>query len=227
MTIAAITGSSRGIGRAAAEELASRGLRIVTVGRAGTEEAGSLRRWLQAKDAFYGHIEVDLAIPSSVAEAAVELAKVRGLEVLLQSAGIIERASIAELDPASVRKQFEVNLLAPFSLTQAVLPHFFEMRRGRILFVSSISSETPTRLQSAYNASKAGLTMMMRCLAEELRDTGVMTAAVLPGAVDTDMLRGSGYAPRMTAAEVAKAIAYLALDASPGHNGSTLEMFGI
>ena len=131
------------------------------------------------------------------------------------------------LDPESVRRQFEVNLLAPFSLAQSVLPHLLEMRRGRILFVSSISSESPTPLQAAYNASKAGLTMMMRCLAEELRDTGVMTAAVLPGAVDTDMLRGSGYKARMTAGEVAKAIAYLALDASPAHNGSTLEMFGI
>lgn len=227
MSIAAITGSSRGIGRAAAVELAARGLKIITVGRAASEEAGSLRRELQTREAFYGHIEVDLTDPSSVAAAAEELRCVRGLEVFVQAAGIIERASIAELDPASVRRQFEINLLAPFSLTQAVIPHFTEMRRGRILFVSSISSETPTPLQSAYNASKAGLTMMMRCLAEELRDTGVMTAAVLPGAVDTEMLRGSGFPPRMTAAEVAKAIAYLALDASLGHNGSTLEMFGI
>lgn len=227
MSIAAVTGSNRGIGRATAEQLATRGVRIVTVGRSDSEASSSLRRSLEAKDAYYGHIEVDLAVPSQVTEAASELRRIRGLEILVQAAGIIERGSVAELDPESVRRQFEVNLLAPFSLAQAALPHFLEMKKGRLLFVSSISSESPTPLQSAYNASKAGLTMMMRCLAEELRDTGVMAAAVLPGAVDTDMLRGSGYKPRMTAEEVAQAIAYLALDAGLAHNGSTIEMFGV
>jgi 3-oxoacyl-[acyl-carrier protein] reductase len=67
----------------------------------------------------------------------------------------------------------------------------------------------------------------MKSLAEELRDSGLMTLALLPGSVDTDMLVGSGFAPRMTPEDVAKTIAYYALDAPPVHNGSIIEMFGV
>jgi 3-oxoacyl-[acyl-carrier protein] reductase len=67
----------------------------------------------------------------------------------------------------------------------------------------------------------------MKSLAEELRDTGLMTIAILPGSVDTDMLKGSGFEPRMTAAEVAKTVVHYALDAPVAHNGSVIEMFGV
>jgi 3-oxoacyl-[acyl-carrier protein] reductase len=54
-----------------------------------------------------------------------------------------------------------------------------------------------------------------------------MTLALLPGSVDTDMLAGSGFAPRMTPEDVAKTITYYALDAPLAHNGSIIEMFGV
>jgi 3-oxoacyl-[acyl-carrier protein] reductase len=67
----------------------------------------------------------------------------------------------------------------------------------------------------------------MKSLAEELRDSGLMTVAILPGSVDTDMLKGSGYPPRMTPEDVAQTIAHYALDAPLAHNGSVIEMFGV
>jgi 3-oxoacyl-[acyl-carrier protein] reductase len=65
-----------------------------------------------------------------------------------------------------------------------------------------------------------------KSLAEELRGTGLATMSVLPGSVDTSMLEGSGYAPQMTADEVAATVVYAGLDAPSAMNGSSIEMFG-
>jgi NAD(P)-dependent dehydrogenase (short-subunit alcohol dehydrogenase family) len=100
-------------------------------------------------------------------------------------------------------------------------------RSGRVLFVSSISADLGTKAQAAYNTSKAGLVASMKCLAEELADTGVLTMALLPGAVDTAMLTGSAFPPRMSAEDVARTLVFYALDASSAHNGARIEMFGI
>ncbi len=98
---------------------------------------------------------------------------------------------------------------------------------GRILFVSSISAVLGCARQAAYHASKAGLVGFMRCLAEELSDTGLMTMALLPGAIDTDMLAGSGFAPRMSAEDIFETLQFYATSAPLAHNGASVEMFGI
>ena len=67
----------------------------------------------------------------------------------------------------------------------------------------------------------------MKSLAEELVDSGLMTLALLPGSVATEMLEGSGFPPRMTAEAVARTIAYYALEAPLAHNGGVVEMFGV
>ena len=120
-----------------------------------------------------------------------------------------------------------INLRAPFLITRELLPSLRAKRQGRIIHVASISATLGTANASAYCASKWGLVGFMKSLAEELRDSGLMTLAILPGSVDTDMLRGSGFEPRMTPEDVAKTIAHYALDAPLAHNGSVIEMFGV
>jgi 3-oxoacyl-[acyl-carrier protein] reductase len=66
----------------------------------------------------------------------------------------------------------------------------------------------------------------MKSLAEDLSGTGLTAVAILPGSVDTEMLEGSGFPPRMTPEEVSKTIAYFAIDAPRSHNGGVVEMFG-
>jgi 3-oxoacyl-[acyl-carrier protein] reductase len=100
-------------------------------------------------------------------------------------------------------------------------------RRGRIIHVASISAAVGSPGAAVYAASKWGLVGFMKSLAGELADSGVATLAVLPGSVDTDMLVGSGFHPRMTAAEVARTIVYYALEAPLAHNGGVVEMFGV
>jgi 3-oxoacyl-[acyl-carrier protein] reductase len=99
--------------------------------------------------------------------------------------------------------------------------------RGAIINVGSISSTLGTATQSVYNASKWALVGFTKSLALEISNTRALTVVVLPGAVDTDMLKGSGYAPRMTPEEVALTLVHYALDAPLAHNGAVIEMFGV
>jgi 3-oxoacyl-[acyl-carrier protein] reductase len=119
-----------------------------------------------------------------------------------------------------------VNLKGTFLVTRALLPAMVPAKRGRIVAVSSISATLGTATQSAYCAAKWGIVGFMKSLAEELRGTGLQALTVLPGSVDTAMLKGSGFAPQMSAEEVAKVVTYAALDAPDAMNGSSVEVFG-
>jgi len=224
---ALVTGASRGVGRATALGLGARGYRLELLGRASDDQLET-ERSLRAQGTLFEFADCDLGDFSST-DRAIELilARAGAPEVVIHNAGIVERAAFAEFDDASWQRQLDVNLTAPFRVTRALLPAMLAARSGRILFVSSISAVVGSPRQVAYNVSKAGLVALMRCLAEELSDTGLMTAAVLPGAIDTDMLRGSGYAARMTADEVARTLVFLATEASLAHNGGVTEMFGV
>lgn len=222
-----VTGASRGVGRATAFAFAARGIRPVLLGRASARLDHTAAE-LASAGASPLVVTADLALRSEVDAASQRiLAAVGAPLAVVHAAGIVERASTTEVDDASWDRQLEVNLTAPLRLTRALLPRMLESGRGRVLFVSSISATLGTARQAAYNASKAGLVAAMRCLAEELSQTALMTAAVLPGSIDTDMLVGSGYAPRMTAEEVAGTLVFLGLDASRAHNGAAIEMFGV
>lgn len=222
-----ITGASRGVGRAVAFAFAARGQRPVLVGRPSPELDETARQLTEARAAPLV-VPADLALRPEVDVASERiLASVGAPLCLVHAAGVVERAAITELDDTSWDRQLEVNLTAPLRLTRALLPRMRQAGAGRVLFVSSISATLGTARQAAYNASKAGLVAVMRCLAEELSETALMTAAVLPGSIDTDMLVGSGYEARMSAAEVARTLVFLGLDASRAHNGAVIEMFGV
>lgn len=225
--VAVITGTSRGVGRATALRLAEDGFRLALLGRpsAAQEETERLLVHLGAQ---FVHVPCDLAQPAEVAGAArVVLDRLGPPDVVVHNAGIVERANLAELDDDSWDRQLEINLSAPFRLTRALLPAMLARGSGRILFVSSIAAHLGSLRQAAYNASKAGLVALMRCLAEELRETNLSTMALLPGAIDTDMLEGSPYPARMTAAEVAETLTFYAQAPGRGHHGSVVDMLGV
>lgn len=206
--IAVVTGASRGIGRATAERFEARGLTVARLGR---------------HDAF----RCDVSDPASIAAAAEQVLEQLGApDVVVNNAGIVERASVDVMTEEQWDRVLDVNLRGPFLITRAFLPAMRARGSGRILHVGSISSTLGTARLSAYCASKWGLVGFMKSLAEELRGSGLQTAAILPGSVDTEMLEGSGFPPQMTAADVANAIVYAALDAPAAIHGSAIEMFG-
>ncbi len=218
-----ISGASRGVGRAVALDFAARGKRLTLLGRDSAEQEETARL-LQQAGAEFQILPCELARRDALSRALAALAS--PVDVVVHNAGLIERSSITQTTDESWDRQLEVNLTAPFLLTRALLPAMLERGQGRVLFVSSISALVGTKGQAAYHASKAGMLGLMRCLAEELSDTGVSTMALLPGAIDTRMLQGSGFAPRMTAEQVARTLSFYAFDASTAHNGAVVEMFG-
>lgn len=224
---AVITGTSRGVGRATAFRLAQAGFQPLLVARPSAAQLETERLLTAAGQPFLT-IACDLAQPEQVSAAGRAILDCVGApEVVIHNAGIIERAPVQSLSDASWDEQLEVNLSAPFRLTRALLPAMLEAERGRILFVSSISAKLGAPGQAAYHASKAGMVGLMRCLAEELRETRLVTMALLPGAIDTDMLKGSPFPARMTAEEVAETLAFYARAPGRGHHGSVVDMLGV
>ncbi|HET9929461.1 MAG TPA: SDR family oxidoreductase [Polyangiaceae bacterium] len=226
--LAVVTGTSRGIGRATALSLSKRGLRLVAITRDAEDRSG-LREACRAVGApSVDIVPLDLNDLDSVERVGADVAGRFGAPaVVIHNAGEVVRARVDELSRAEWMRQLNVNLSAPFVLTRALLPHMLEKRRGRIVFVASISSSIGTPRHSAYCASKWGIVGFMKSLAAELTDSGLMTAAVLPGSVDTRMLEGSGFPPRMSAEDVAHTLTHFALDAPLAHNGAVIEMFGV
>jgi 3-oxoacyl-[acyl-carrier protein] reductase len=214
------------VGRATAVALARRSLPLALVGRpsANLDESASICRSFGVECRI---VHCDFSRPEHVEEAGKELIQLGDIDVLINNAGVAQRATLTEITLPSYVSQMNINLLAPIWLTRAVLPNMRARGRGRIINVGSISSTLGTAGQIVYNASKWALIGFTKSLALELSDTGLMTVAVLPGSIDTDMLKGSPFPARMSAEEVASALVHYALDASLAHNGASIEMFGI
>ena len=227
MTLAWLTGASRGIGRATALHLARRGSDLVLLGRR-SPSLETVSREIADLGVTVTVAEAELTAAETTVRACHEqLERGRAPDAVINVAAVVQREPIETLSLDSWERQMAVNLTAPYLITREALPAMRAKRSGRILHVASISSTLGTANATAYCASKWGLVGFMKSLAEELRDSGVMTVAVLPGSVDTEMLQGSGFAPRMSPEAVASTLVHYALDAPLAHNGSVIEMFGV
>lgn len=225
---ALITGAGRGVGRAVALALAKRGVDLAVIGRPSPQhaEAVSLFQQLSGKQPF--QVFADFQDAPALEQAAQSVVAALGApSIVVHNAGVVVRASIEETSVAAWDEQLDVNLRAPFVLTRALLPSMRAAKSGRFVFIGSISGTLGSPGAAAYAASKWGLTGFVKSLAAELSDSGLMACAVLPGSIDTDMLKGAPFPPRMSAADVAKSVEFLALDAPLAHNGAVVEMFGV
>jgi 3-oxoacyl-[acyl-carrier protein] reductase len=226
VTTAVVTGAGRGIGRAVAVLLASRGYDVAILARTVTdleETAGMILD--QGKRAFV--LRCDVSRAEDVHRAAQEIMRVLSTPVVVvNNAGIVRRALVHAMSEEDWDDVVDGNLKGTFLVTRALLPAMLARGSGRVVAVGSISSTLGTARQSAYAAAKWGVVGFIKSLAEELRGTGLQAMTVLPGAVATKMLEGSGFRPEMTAEDVARLVVYAALDAPAAMNGSAIEMFG-
>ncbi|HET7755229.1 MAG TPA: SDR family oxidoreductase [Anaeromyxobacteraceae bacterium] len=217
-----VTGGGRGIGAAAARALTALGARVTVFART----AGELDRVVLERAALHA-VAGDVAREDDVARLFAEHARAVGdCDVLVNDAGITDRALAEELSPERFRRVIDVNLVGPFLCARAAIPGMKARRRGRIVNVASISATLGSAEGSAYNASKWALVGLTKCLAEELRPFGAQCLAVSPGSVDTAMLRQTPYAPEMTPEDVARVIAWCAGEAPDAMTGANVEVFG-
>ncbi|MCR4511950.1 SDR family oxidoreductase [Aeromicrobium sp. 50.2.37] len=207
---ALVTGASRGIGLAVAEDLA-RTHDVVLVGRSGE----SLQR---VADDLPGASVLVLDVAE---EHAVDSAVLPDhLDVVVHAAGISEHGTVEEVSRGDWRQVFETNVFGVAHLTARALPAL-RAASGTVVLVNSGAGLFSTPGNSVYSASKFALRTFGDCLREEERENGVRVVSIHPGIVDTDMGRAvlerreGGRPERMIAPETIAAAVRTAVDAPP------------
>jgi benzil reductase ((S)-benzoin forming) len=178
MVVFLLTGGGSGIGQALAHALATRGKRVMIVGR---------RKQLLAETAafspFINYLCADIATDEGRRQIRSHLQAIRSIEGLIHNAGIIEPISpVATIDESSWQRIMATNLHAPLFLTQLLLDKLSE---GRVLHLGSGAAYFPVKGWAGYCVSKAALAMLTRCWQLESQSTAF--GSVQPGVVDTQM----------------------------------------
>jgi NAD(P)-dependent dehydrogenase (short-subunit alcohol dehydrogenase family) len=224
--VAVVTGAGRGIGRAVALRLAERGCDVALLART-VEELESVASEAVGLGRRAIALRCDVANAGEVARATEKIHGELGVpRVVVANAGVVRRALVVETSEEDWDHVLDVNLKGTFLTARALLPAMIHAKRGRFVAVASISATMGTPRHAAYCAAKWGIVGFVKALAEELRGHGVQAMSVLPGSVDTAMLKGGGFKAEMSAGDVAGLVVYAALDAPDGMNGSAIEMFG-
>jgi 2-dehydro-3-deoxy-D-gluconate 5-dehydrogenase len=238
--IACITGTTRGIGRAATVALAEAGCDIVHIGRREPAETRAEVASLGRRDAF---VELDLetadaaACERAIAAAAAAFGR---LDILVNSAGIVARGPALEVSDEDVARVLHVNLACVLALSRAAGRRFVEQRGGAIVNVASLLSFQGGVLVSSYAIAKHGVLGLTRALANEWAPHGVRVNALAPGYIATDFnvalredpVRHQQMLDRMpagrwdTPGDLAGAFVYLCSPASAYMTGQVLTIDG-
>ncbi len=186
--VAVITGGSRGIGRAVAQVFAENGasLLLVALHEEGLRKAGDELVEAGADvDVLWG----DIANPAMAGEVVGRTReRFGGIDILVNSAGMITRTPVADHSPEQWHRVLDVNLSGVFYLCQAVLPAMCARGAGKIITMTSQMARMPHPSASpSYEVSKAGLVALTRHLAYHYARHNICVNAIAPGSIDTDL----------------------------------------
>jgi 3-oxoacyl-[acyl-carrier protein] reductase len=235
--VAVVTGASRGIGRAIAEELARRGALVVAVAR-----DANAKETVDAIVAAGGKAEVATADMTDTAALdglmSGVLERHGKVDILVNNAGIARDQLTLRMKRADWDLVLETNLTAAFTLCQAALKPMIRQRSGRIIAISSVVGQMGNAGQANYAASKAGLIGLCKSLAREVASRNVTVNVVAPGFIATDMTRALADASHTdwtaqiplgrpgTPADVAAAVCFLASEEASYITGQVLAVNG-
>ena len=238
--LALVTGSTRGLGLAIARAMAEQGARVLINSRA-VSECQDVVETLSAAGHEVAALPFDAADGPSRKAALDSLdGGAESIEILVNNAGIIHRAALANFTEEKWRDVLDVNLTAPFLLAQLVAPGMVRRGWGRIINISSILGQIGRATVPAYVSSKHGLVGLTKTLAIELGPHGVTVNAINPGYFATEfnapliadpefdaMVKGRTPLGRWgDPVELAGAAVFLASDAGGYVNGASLTVDG-
>lgn len=185
--IALITGGSGGLGSAIAEALGAEGADVAVQYRSSPDSANVVVGTVRAQGRRSIAIEADVVDAGSVSAMFRRLDTDLGpIDILVNNAGVDgERAPTWLIEPERWRRTVEINLFGAFHCAREAAGRMVARRRGVIVNMSSVHEVIPWGGYSAYAASKAGLAMFTKTLAQEVAEYGVRAVALAPGAIRT------------------------------------------
>lgn len=224
-----VTGASRGIGFETAFQLCEQGHRVIAFGRngKGLEKLQSACR-ASGSDSRLMLLSGDLTSEKDLQELVYTAKSLNSrIDVLIHNAGAILNKAFEKISPEELRQVYEVNVFAPFRLTQLLLPLMGGSAISHVVNISSMgavqgSSKFPGL--SAYTSSKAAFAGLSEMLAEELKEKNIRVNCLAIGAAQTEMLEAAfpGYKAPLSAKEMASWIAWFAVNGHIYFNGKIL-----
>ena len=239
---ALVTGANSGIGEAIARAVAAAGARVAINYVSRPEAAEVVAADLRSRGGEAIAVRADVSNPDQVAAMFAEVDRsFGGLDLLVNNAGIDGRSMLTwEADPAEWRRVIEINLMGGFFCAREALKRLIPQKSGVVLSISSVHEVIPWTGYGAYTATKAGLGMLTRTMAQEAAPHGVRVLALAPGAIQTDINRAVWSDPAMladlkekiplgrmgTTGEIAKMAVVLLSDAASYVTGTTVFVDG-
>jgi len=234
--IALVTGASRGIGAAIADELAAQGATVI--GTATSEAGAKAIADRLAANGGYGRV-LDVSNGESVDALIDSIAKDIGpVSILVNNAGITRDNLLMRMKDEDWQAILDTNLTSVYRTSKAVMRAMMKARKGRIINIASVVGVTGNAGQTNYAAAKAGIIAFSKSLAKEIGSRGITVNVVAPGYIATDMtkdlpeeakqaLMGQIALGRLgDPADIARAVAFLAGPSAAYITGETLHVNG-
>ncbi|MDN5636204.1 MAG: SDR family oxidoreductase [Brevibacterium sp.] len=201
--VVAITGGAHGIGREIAAEFTAAGAQVA-IGDIDLDAAQETAAELGAK-AYRLDVTDRDCLNAFLTEVAHELGSI---DIFVSNAGLMWVGPFAQEPHSAARAQIEVNLLGVINGIKAAAPAMVARGGGHLITVASAGSILPTPGEATYAATKHGVLGYLKAVRAEMRGTGVVVTAIMPGVVDTALAAGtsSGAAKLLTSAEVARSV---------------------
>jgi len=217
-----VTGAAGALGRTVAEVLTEAGYDVTGLDIAGNvDDTGGLARAIGG---------VDLAVAEQVQEALDTAAAAAGpLHALVNIAGGFVWETVADGDPASWQRMFDINVLATLNASRAALNHFAPTSAS-IVNVGAAAALKASAGMGAYTAAKSGVMRLTEALAEELKPRAIRVNAILPSIIDTPANRkdmpDADFSEWVTATELAEVVAFLVSAKAGGVTGALIPVTG-